>query len=936
MTGSYALYRRLPFHRIERRRMMYLKKRNLKTAGCLVTAVCLLSACGNTPAGSGEDTPAEPISEIHSESVPSQAEEGPGASMADYVVHMDTSGLDQSHAISDSLYGIFLEDINHALDGGLYAELVKNRSFEYGDMAGNQGKHGWTVLDAGDASTDFTIIDGTGDGSSLHENNPHYARLSNTAPDMRPGIFNRGYLGGMQLQDDMEYVFSAYIKSPDHYDGPVVISLIKDGISVASGEITGITDQWNPYRLTLKTTFSESASGQGTSEALPSGTSLLLQIGQGVIDVDMVSLMPADTYKGLPIRKDLGEMLEALNPSFLRFPGGCVIEGRNQESMYSWKDSIGSGARLTLGDMTATGGVEVRPQSYSIWKGTKNHPYYTTYGIGFYEFFELCEALDCMPVPVLNAGMTCQVQSPKYIVYDINSDQFRQCVQDALDLVEFCRGDGSTHWGSVRIAMGHEEPFALKYIGIGNEQWQSEYFQHYRRFVDAFNEAARENPALYGDIRLIVANSTSSGDRVGWNYVEDCADWGDEITTLVDEHYYEAPSFFFTNTHRYDSYDRDSQAKVFLGEYAAQSNTLEAALAEAAYMTGLEKNGDVVEMACYAPLFGNRLQSQWKPDMIWFDNASAYGSVNYYVQQLYGNNKGVLNLPTELSLEEAQSQSLSGKVGLGSWQTSVAYDNLKITDNATGEVLYQADFQDGQLPGDLEIREGDWTVSEGRLVQSHTGDPNDVNTGDCLYVGDTDWTDYTLTVEGEVLSGSEGFLIPVCVQDAANNMFWNIGGWGNTVSCLQIVSGGSKSGQISGTVKNVKLQQGKLYQIKVVVAGSHVEGYLDDVKYLDYNYQAPESLYESANMDENGDLIIKLVNPTGQAIVVNTRLEGFVKEQYEERAQVTVLSGDSLSAVNSFEEPEKMIPVTSEAVIGDTFLYEAPAYSLSVLRIPAR
>lgn len=936
MADSHANHRRLSFHRIERRQIMNLRKQNLKAAGCLVTAACLLAACGTPAAGPGENAPAESAAEISSESVPSEAEEGPGTPMANYVVHMDTSGLDQSHAISDTLYGIFLEDINHALDGGLYAELVKNRSFEYGDMAGNQGKHGWTVLDSTETSLDFTIIDGTEDGSSLHGNNPHYARLINTGGDMGPGIFNKGYLNGMQLQDGEEYVFSVYLRTPDHYDGPVVVSLIKDGVSLASGQITGITKQWNQYQLTLQAESSENGISQTASQSLPSGTSLLLQTGPGTVDVDMVSLMPADTYKGLPIRKDLGEMLEALNPSFLRFPGGCVIEGRDEESLYSWKDSIGSGARLTLGDMTTTGGVEVRPQSYSIWKGTKNHPYYTTYGIGFYEFFELCEALDCLPVPVLNAGMTCQVQSPKYIVYDINSDQFRQCVQDALDLVEFCRGDDSTHWGSVRIAMGHEEPFALKYIGIGNEQWQSEYFQHYRRFVEAFNEAAQKNPALYGDIRLTVANSTSSGDRVGWNYVEDCADWGDEITTLVDEHYYEPPSFFFTNTHRYDSYDRDSQAKVFLGEYAAQSNTLEAALAEAAYMTGLEKNGDVVEMACYAPLFGNKLQSQWKPDMIWFDNASVYGSVNYYVQQLYGNNKGIINLPTELSLGKTQTQGLSGGVGLGSWQTSVAYDNLKVTSNATGEVLYQADFQDEEMPGDLQIWRGDWAVDNGRLVQSHTGDPQDGNTGDSLYVGDGSWTDYTLTVEGEVISGPEGFLIPICVQDAANNMFWNIGGWGNTVSCLQIVSGGSKSGQISGTVKNVKLQQGKVYQIKVVVAGSHVEGYLDDVKYLDYTYQAPESLYESANVDENGDLIIKLVNPTDQAIVVDTRLEGFVKEQYEERAQVTVLSGDSPAAVNSFEEPEKMIPVISETVIGDTFLYEAPAYSLTVLRIPAR
>lgn len=912
---------------------MYQGNQNYKAAGCLIMAACLLTSCAppaENPGGSGAAT--DPSAEVHTESTVSEETGDEMIPMADYVIHTDTSTLDASHEISDTLYGIFLEDINHALDGGLYAELVKNRSFEYGSIAGNQNKHGWVSVDLTDEFLEFSIIDGSGDGSCLHENNPHYARLTSADAKAFPGIFNRGYLSGMNLQEGKEYAFSAYLRSPDGSSDSVAVSLVDGGNSLAYEQITGITDQWRKYELTL--TIDPQPTDELTGANLEKGgPALLLQVGSGTIDMDMVSLMPRDTYRNLPIRRDLGEMLEALNPSFLRFPGGCVIEGRDEESMYSWKDSIGNGAQLTVGDVTTTGGIEVRPQSYSIWKGTQGHPYYTTYGIGFYEFFELCEALDCMPVPVLNAGMTCQVQSPKYIVYDINSEEFRQCVQDALDLVEFCRGDGSTRWGSVRIAMGHKEPFALRYIGIGNEQWQSEYFQHYRYFVDAFNDAAEENPDLYGDIRLIVANSTSSGDRVGWNYVEDCADWGDEITALVDEHYYEPPSFFFTNTHRYDSYDRDSQAKVFLGEYAAQSNTLEAALSEAAYMTGLEKNGDVVEMACYAPLFGNRLQSQWSPDMIWFDNTTAYGSVNYYVQQLFANNKGSVNLPTELTVDTASAGGLSGRAGLGSWQTSVAYDNLTVTDNATGDVLYQADFEDGEIPSDMDTWEGDWAVENGRLVQSHTGDPNNINTGDSLYFGDTDWSDYTLTVEAEILAGAEGFLIPVCAQDPSNNLFWNIGGWGNTVSCLQIVSGGSKSGQVSGTVKNLKLQQGKTYTIKVVVDGNHVEGYLDDTKYLDYTYQSPLALYESANVDDNGDIIIKLVNPTDHGISVNTRLEDFTPDKYNRTAQVTVLSGDSLTAVNSFNEPEKIIPSVSEINIDASFTYEAPGYSVSILRI---
>ncbi|MDE5893652.1 MAG: carbohydrate binding domain-containing protein, partial [Acetatifactor sp.] len=426
---------------------MFQKMLNLKKAGCLLTAACLLTACGG-PADNAADGTLKDSQPVSASETPASSSTDSESRIptADYVIHTDASALDASHAISDTLYGIFLEDINHALDGGMYAELVKNRSFEYGGIAGNQNKHGWTSVDSVKEFLDFSIIDGTEDGSCLHENNPHYARLTCTNADMQPGIFNRGYLSGMNLEEGKEYVFSAYLKSPDGYDGSVAVSLLDRGSALACQEIPNITDQWQKYELTFTIDASpaplEDAVGTNLEKT---GTVLLLQIGKGTVDMDMVSLMPVDTYKDLPIRKDLGEMLEALNPSFLRFPGGCVIEGRDEESMYSWKDSIGSGAQLTVGDVTTTGGIEVRPQSYSIWKGTQNHPYYTTYGIGFYEFFELCEALDCMPVPVLNAGMTCQVQSPKYIVYDVNSEEFRQSIQDALDLVEFCKGDASTH-----------------------------------------------------------------------------------------------------------------------------------------------------------------------------------------------------------------------------------------------------------------------------------------------------------------------------------------------------------------------------------------------------------------------------------------------------------------------------------------------------------
>ena len=416
----------------------------------------------------------------------------------------------------------------------------------------------------------------------------------------------------------------------------VTVSLCnEDGTVYAEQTIEGVTGEWQKFEATITPDATEKRH-VCLAVAIPAGTACF----------DMVSLMPQDTYKGLPIRKDFGEYLEALNPKFLRFPGGCVIEGRDEESIYSWKDSIGDGLAFEINGEETVGDVAVRPQGKSIWQGSQANPYYTTYGLGFYEYFAFCEALGCMPVPVLNAGMTCEIQSPFYKVYNVTDEAFKQYVQDALDLVEFCKGDSGTKWGAVRIAMGHEEPFDLKYIGIGNEQWQSEYHQHYRQFVKAFEEAAAADPALYGDVELIVANGTAFDSTEGWAYL---AKNPDEITTLVDEHYYQTPEWFLANTDRYDSYNRDLQAKVFLGEYAAKANTLDAALAEAAYMTGLEKNGDVVEMACYAPLFSHEKLNQWVPDLIFYSNDGIFGSVNYYVQQMYGNNAGQYSLETSLT-----------------------------------------------------------------------------------------------------------------------------------------------------------------------------------------------------------------------------------------------------------------------------------------------
>lgn len=652
------------------------------TYGVCVALAANIAGCGNgtsqqadvrsgqdeTAAGQGNatsDMAGKDGSEAPDEGVEASAAQADGNGIT-YRVNISLEGLDESQRISDTLFGLFLEDINYAVDGGMYVEMIKNRSFEYGIEARDEQLHGW---ESTNEAVEFSVHDGSEDGTALNENNPQYVVVQNSglsSVSPQEGISNGGYLEGIAITQGASYDVSFYCKSEDGSVDAVYVTLYnEDGTVYDEQVVEGISDQWHKYEtvLTADTTANKDVR-------------LAVKIPAGEACFDMISMMPQDTYKGLPVRKDFGEYLEALNPTFLRFPGGCVIEGRDEESIYSWKDSIGDGLAFEVGGENTVGDVAVRPQGKSIWQGSKANPYYTTYGLGFYEYFELCEALGCMPVPVLNAGMTCEIQSPFYKVYSIADEEFKQYVQDALDLVEFCKGDGSTTWGAVRIAMGHEEPFELKYIGIGNEQWQTEYHQHYKQFVKAFEEAAKTNPELYGDVELIVANGTVSASEDGWNYLILNPD---SVTTLVDEHYYETPEWFLANTHRYDSYDRDAQAKVFLGEYAAKANTLEAALAEAAYMTGLEKNGDVVEMACYAPLFSHAKLNQWVPDMIFYSNDGIFGSANYYVQQMYGNNAGDYSLESELT----------GAADLTLYESAVDADGdviLKIVNVSDGDI----------------------------------------------------------------------------------------------------------------------------------------------------------------------------------------------------------------------------------------------------------
>jgi alpha-N-arabinofuranosidase len=516
--------------------------------------------------------------------------------------------------ISRTLFGVFFEDINFAADGGLYPELIKNRSFEFADPL-----TGWRV--------EYNITTSGGLGSPkgeiavrteepLNPTNPHYLRLK--AYEQGYGVSNSGFRG-IGVANGAEYRFSAFVRS----SGPKALrATITDagGHEIGTGTLSGFNGTWKRYETVIRTT-----------ETADHAQFHLFLDEQGSVDIDMVSFFPVDTWNHRQngLRKDLVQLLADMHPGFIRFPGGCIVEGRQLATRYRWKTTVGD--------------VEQRQTLINRWNDEFDYrpapDYFQSFGLGFYEYFQLAEDIGAAPLPILNCGMACEFNSGE----TAQLSQLNEYIQDALDLIDFANGPDTTPWGKLRKQMGHPEPFHLTMIGIGNEQWGPHYIERYKVF-----EAALK--AKHPEIKLVVsAGPAPSGEEFDslWST------WRQLKADIVDEHYYQSSDWFLKNSGRYDSYDR-SGPKVFAGEYAAQSagtarqdnrNNWKAAIAEAAFMTGLERNADVVKMASYAPLFAHVDAWQWTPDAIWFDNLRSYGTPNYYVQKVFANNVGTRIIP---------------------------------------------------------------------------------------------------------------------------------------------------------------------------------------------------------------------------------------------------------------------------------------------------
>lgn len=528
--------------------------------------------------------------------------------------------------IQPTMYGLFFEDINYAADGGLYAELVKNRSFEF-----PQHFMGWKT---------FGKVSLKDDGP--FERNPHYVRLAYAGhPHKQTGLDNEGFFG-IGIKKGAEYRFSVWARVAEGETPAKIRVELADTKSMneqqafVAADVTVDSKEWKKYQVILKPEVTN-----------PKAILRIFLASRQTVDLEHISLFPVDTWQGHEngLRKDLVQALADIKPGVFRFPGGCIVEGTDIASRYNWKKSVGM--------------VENRPLNENRWQYTFPHrffpDYYQSYGLGFYEFFQLSEEIGAEPLPVLSCGLACQFQNPNMDGHVPLCD-LESYIQDALDLIEFANGAVDTPWGKIRADMGHPAPFNLKLIGIGNEQWGKEYPEHLEPFVKAIRKK-------YPDIKIVGSSGPDSeGEQFDYLWPEMKSLKAD----LVDEHFYRPEAWFLSQGARYDNYDRKGP-KVFAGEYACHGkgkkwNHFHASLLEAAFMTGLERNADIVHMATYAPLFAHVEGWQWRPDMIWFDNLNSVCTVSYYVQQLFATHKGTNVL--SLTMNKKPVTGAEGQNGL--------------------------------------------------------------------------------------------------------------------------------------------------------------------------------------------------------------------------------------------------------------------------------
>ncbi len=766
--------------------------------------------------------------------------------------------------ISPSHYGVFFEDINRAADGGLYAEQIRNRSFEEAE-----NPDFWGLLNVSGAVATMSIET----NELLNQTQKRALRIDiSEMPEnaSKSKLTNRGYWSN-NFQKGQTYKLSFFAKCDTVFDGEISVSLDDSSYQeLASAKISGISQEWEKYTCELI-----------PNDDTKTGIFTMSFASSGKVWLDVVSLFPP-TFKNREngLRLDLAQLVADMNPKFFRFPGGCFVEGDVLANRFQWKKSIGN--------------IEDRPGHWNLWG------YLTTDGMGYHEYLQFSEDLGAEPMFVANIG----VAHDDFVPYN----EINWYIQDALDAIEYANGDVSTKYGALRAAAGHPEPFNLKYLEIGNENF---YNDHYgERYIQFYNAIKAKYPEI-----VCIGNVAAWGtDNPDWPF--------NSPVDLVDEHYYRNPQWFIDQYNKYDSYSRTGP-KIYVGEYAVTQDAglgnLWAALGEAVYMCGMEKNSDIVPLNSYAPMFVNVNNRTWNPDMINFNTSDVYGTPSYYVQQMFASNIGTVNLQVEDSLNRIVA-GVKGAVGVGSWSTRVEYDNVKVV-NAEGKTVIDDSFDDAKA---WNSTNGTWSVTNGIYSQSSLEtDCRSVTTS----ISDTA---YTYSLRARKTSGSEGFLIVFAYQNSDNFYWWNLGGWGNTRHAVEKAMGGSKTTltEVAGSI-----QSNVWYDIKIQVTGKRVFLYLNDQLIQWFDVPEDRFLYTSATLDEQKELVyFKVVNPSDQDIQTTFNLERL--NINEVNGELIVLSSSSKWDENSLGSPQKVAPIT-ESIVAEPVVYSPTikANSVNIFKI---
>lgn len=802
----------------------------------------------------------------------------------------------RGHEIPKNFYGLMTEEINYSYDGGLYAELVRNRSFQDAPHShtgrdprpplGGLPVH-WSVW--GEAKAGTNNID------PVNTALPVNLRL--TLSGARGGIANDGYWG-IPVKPETNYTASFYARACEGFTGKVQVSLVADADNkeLVTAESEALSGSWKKYTITFKT--------PATVETTAKARFLLSAKGQGAIDFSLVSLFPP-TYQGATngLRPDLMKLMADMKPAFIRLPGGNYVEGNRFADRFAWKKMIGP--------------VEQRPGHDGCWS------YRSSDGFGLPEYLLWCKQLGAEPVLALFAGYTL---NGDYV--PAGSPEMELYTKEALEEIEYVMGPADSEWGRRRAADGFPEPFALKYVEIGNE----DFFDRSGSYEGRFAQMAKAIREKYPQLKIIATMPVKS-------FKPD----------MVDDHLYASASSMIRQGTRYDvgsDHPEGRKAdgtKIFMGEWATQGGSPTpnhlSALADAVFVMGLERNSDAVIMQCYAPLLTNVNPGdpakgmprgwQWATNLIGYDALGAFGSPSYHVLALFGQNRGDVLLDSSLEVaapKTTQEPPAQGRVGVGMYGTQVEYTDLVVR-SKEGKQLSSANLVNEA--GSWVFPKGKW-ISENGVLRSPENAPQT-----WALAGDPSWSSYTVTMRARKLGGAEGFILLWHSADGDNYRWWNLGGWGNTVSRCEVSENGGR--EPYGPSTPFTVEKGRWYELRLEVDGHQARGFVDGklvMEASDRQYKPLPAAYASASyLDATGELVIKIVNTQAEPLDLQLQLAG-----------VTTLSAGSITTlvgapgdVNSIKEPEKIAPRREALQVSSpSFARKIPGYSVSILRFPAK